>query len=201
MNPELKHVPDHTLETQPTGEEVRKQLAEILLAARRRKKKKAEEESEATLPLIDLFPEANIKIAGFTTTTAPSTNQATEGLTTVATEEEISTTTEAEEKTTTEGAPSTTTENPADLPKTADLELLVEDVTYWGNMLHWSTNGQYLGIADIWGQRYLRYAEIPEATTTVPTTTEVVTTVATTVQTTTQADTPTEAGTSQAEET
>lgn len=197
-NPELKHVPDNILETQPTGEEVRKQLAEILLAAR---KKKKEEKNEATLPLIDLFPEANIKIAGLTTTTAPSTNQATEGLTTAATQEEISTTSEAEDNTTTEGPSTTTTENPADLPKTGDLELLVADVTYWGNMLHWSTNGQYLAIADIWGQRYLRYAEIPEATTTVPTTTEVVTTVATTVQATTQADTSTEAGTSQSEDT
>ena len=168
-DPELKHVPDHILETQPTGEEVRKQLAEILLAAR--KKKEEEEESEATLPLIDLFPEANIKIAGLTTTTAPSTattNQATEGFTT--------TTTTGEEDTTTEGRPTTTTENPADLPKTGSLELLVEDVTYWGNMIHWSTNGHYLAIADIWGQKYLRYAEIPEATTTVPTTTEVITT-------------------------
>ena len=206
-DPELKHVPDHILETQPTGEEVRKQLAEILLAAR--KKKEEEEQSEATLPLIDLFPEANIKIAGLTTTAAPSTattnqatnnvfrttNQATEGLTTVT--EEIST----EEDTTTEGIPTTTTENPADLPKTGDLELLVEDVTYWGNMLHWSTNGQYLAIADIWGQKYLRYAEIPEVTTTVPTTTEVATTVATTVQATTLAETSTEAGTSNAEDT
>ena len=186
-NPELKHVPDHILETQPTGDEVRKQLAEILLAAR---KKKEEEENEATLPLIDLFPEANIKIAGLTTTTAPtSTDQATEGFTTSAAQEESSTTSVGEDDTTTEGAPTTTTENPADLPKTGDLELLVADVTYWGNMLHWSTNGQYLAIADIWGQRYLRYAEIPEATTTVPTTTEVVTTVATTVQATTQAST------------
>ena len=195
-DPELKHVPDHILETQPTGEEVRKQLAEILLAAR--KKKEEEEESEATLPLIDLFPEANIKIAGLTTTTAPSTattDQATEGFTTT------TTTTTGEEDTTTEGTPTTTTENPADLPKTGSLELLVEDVTYWGNMLHWSTNGQYLAIADIWGQKYLRYAEIPEATTTVPTTTEVITTVATTVQPTTQADTSTEAGTSEAEDT
>ena len=152
------------------------------------------------LPLIDLFPDANIKIAGLTTTTAPSTNEETEDLTTAATQEEISTTTE-EEITTTEGAPTTTTENPADLPKTGDVELLVEDITYWGNMIHWSTNGQYLAIADIWGQRYLRYAEIPEATTTVATTTEVATTVATTVQTTTQAHTSTETSTSQSEDT
>ena len=198
-DPELKHVPDDILETQPTGEEVRKQLAEILLAAR---KKKEEEENQATLPLIDLFPEANIKIGGLTTTTSPVTATTIQATTT--TQEEISTTTREEDTTTTEGTTTTTTENPADLPKTGEVELLVEDVTYWGNMLHWSINGQYLAIADIWGQKYLRYAETPEATTTVATTTttETVTTAATTVPTTTQAaDTSTEASVNQAEDT
>ena len=199
-DPELKHVPDDILETQPTGEEVRKQLAEILLAAR--KKKEEEEKNQATLPLIDLFPEANIKIAGLTTTTSPVTATTIQATTT--TQEEISTTTREEDTTTTEGTTTTTTENPADLPKTGEVELLVEDVTYWGNMLHWSINGQYLAIADIWGQKYLRYAETPEATTTVATTTttETVTTAATTVPTTTQAaDTSTEASINQAEDT
>ena len=41
-NPELKHVADDASETQPSGEEVRKQLAEILLAARRKKKEEEE---------------------------------------------------------------------------------------------------------------------------------------------------------------
>ena len=202
-DPELKHVPDDILETQPTGEEVRKQLAEILLAARKKKKEEEEEKNEATLPLIDLFPEANIKIAGLTTTTTSPVTVTTIQATTT-TQEEISTTTREEDTTTTEGTTTTTTENPADLPKTGEVELLVEDVTYWGNMLHWSINGQYLAIADIWGQKYLRYAETPEATTTVATTTttETVTTAATTVPTTTQAaDTSTEASINQAEDT
>ena len=45
-DPELKHLPDHILEVQPTGEEVRKQLAEILLAARKKKEEKEKEEKE-----------------------------------------------------------------------------------------------------------------------------------------------------------
>ena len=197
-NPELKHVADDASETQPSGEEVRKQLAEILLAARRKKK---EEEKAAALPLIDLFPEADIKIAGLTTTETPGTE--TTSLAATVTSQEESSTTSVEEDTTTEGATTTTTENPADLPKTGDVELLVEDVTYWGNMIHWSINGQYLAIADIWGQRYLRYAETPIPTTTVPaTTTEVVTSLGTTVPASTQAGTtPDDAGTNPTEET
>ena len=198
-NPELKHVADDASETQPSGEEVRKQLAEILLAARR--KKKEEEEKAAALPLIDLFPEADIKIAGLTTTETPGTE--TTSLAATVTSQEESSTTSLEEDTTTEGATTTTTENPADLPKTGDVELLVEDVTYWGNMIHWSINGQYLAIADIWGQRYLRYAETPIPTTTVPaTTTEVVTSLGTTVPASTQAGTtPDDSGTNPTEET
>ena len=37
------------------------------------------------------------------------------------------------------------------------MELLVEDIVYSGNMLHWSANNNDLSIADIWGQLYLRF--------------------------------------------
>ena len=37
------------------------------------------------------------------------------------------------------------------------VELLVEDIVYSGNMLHWSANNNDLSIADIWGQLYLRF--------------------------------------------
>ena len=37
------------------------------------------------------------------------------------------------------------------------MELLVEDIVYSGNMLHWSAINNDLSIADIWGQQYLRF--------------------------------------------
>jgi len=68
-----------------------------------------------------------------------------------------------------------TTENPNNSPKSGAVEMLVEDIVYSGHMIHWSVREQYLAISDIWGQKYLRFEEIPPATTTVvpDTTTEV----------------------------
>ena len=81
----------------------------------------------------------------------------------------ISTTTEL--PTTTELQ--TTTEDPANFPKEGLVELLVEDITYTGHMLHWSVAQNYLAISDIWGQKYLRFEEVPEVTTGAPTTTDI----------------------------
>ena len=68
------------------------------------------------------------------------------------------TTEEATEETTTvvTEAP-TTTENPANFPKNGEVELLVEDLLHSGYMMHWSSNQGYLVMADIWGQRYIRW--------------------------------------------
>ena len=68
------------------------------------------------------------------------------------TTEEVTTVTDAP----TTNEPPTTTENPANFPKTGELELLAEDLMYSGNMMSWSTRLNYLVIADIWGQRYIR---------------------------------------------
>jgi len=78
------------------------------------------------------------------------------------------TTEEATEETTTvvTEAP-TTTENPANFPKDGEVELLVEDLLHSGYMMHWSSNQGYLVMADIWGQRYIRFREKDPVTTTV----------------------------------
>merc|ERR1719317_1449891 len=88
------------------------------------------------------------------TTTTEQQTTTTEQLTT----EEATT-----EQLTTEEA---TTENPNNLPKSGEVELLVENIVYSGHMIHWSAREQYLAISDIWGQKYLRFEEIPPATTT-----------------------------------
>merc|ERR1712127_929247 len=119
------------------------------------------------LPLIDLFPEADIRIAD--TTTVPEDDI----VTTV-----VPTTTIAGEETTTV-EPTTTTENPANFAKTGSLEVLVADIVSSGHMLHWSSGQQYLAIADMWGQKYIRYEEVwwgttttePPSATVLPTTT------------------------------
>merc|ERR1719481_1450523 len=71
-------------------------------------------------------------------------------------------TTTIEEVTTQEA----TTEDPSNIPKSGEVELLVEDIVFSGHMLHWSAREQYLAISDIWGQKYLRFEEIPPITTT-----------------------------------
>jgi len=100
----------------------------------------------------------------------------------------------------------TTTENPANFPKSGDVELLVENICFHCNMLHWSKQKDYLVIADIWGQKYIRFREKdPEITTLTP---DVITTEATQtesvtgrfrrqVETTTEADEVTTEATTQ----
>merc|ERR1719481_386250 len=116
-------------------------------------------------------------------------------------------TTTIEEVTTQEA----TTEDPSNVPKSGEVELLVEDIVFSGHMLHWSAREQYLSISDIWGQKYLRFEEIPPATTTAApdTTTESVdtrniddtttTTIAGTTTTTTDGTTTTTADTTTTE--
>merc|ERR1712227_626874 len=71
----------------------------------------------------------------------------------------------------------TTTENPANFPKSGDVELLVENICFHCNMLHWSKQKDYLVIADIWGQKYIRFREKdPEITTLTPDVTTITTT-------------------------
>ena len=57
-----------------------------------------------------------------------------------------------------------------------DVELMVSDLMHSGQMLHWCSRHNYLVLADIWGQRYIRFEENEPVTTTVipDTTTEVV---------------------------
>ena len=142
-NAQVKHVPDNAVASQPDGDQIRKHLAEIILAAREKKKAQSMMDKKE-LPLIDLFPEADIRIAD--TTTVPEDDI----VTTV-----VPTTTIAEEETTTV-EPTTTTENPANFAKTGSLEVLVADIVSSGHMLHWSSGQQYLAIADMWGQKYIR---------------------------------------------
>jgi len=126
-----------------------------------------------------------------------------DGLTTETTNQE-STTTETttsnsillEQSTTTEQASEeTTTENLADLPKTGDLELLAEGIVFSGHMMHWSATSKYLAIADIWGQKYLRFEETPPLTTTLASVTDEITTVPTTKSQTTEAVSTTDSAT------
>merc|ERR1712106_1284383 len=132
---------------QLTGEEVRKNLAKIILAAKRKKQNiDTNVTTNGELTLEDIFPGANIRIGGdrplvikqitsqeTTTEQATTTKQAT-------TTEEITTTEQV----------TTTTENPANFPKTGDLELLAEDIVFSGHMIHWSVEQGYLAISDIW---------------------------------------------------
>merc|ERR1719445_680822 len=72
-----------------------------------------------------------------------------------------------------------TTEDPASFPKTGEVELMVENICHSGHMLHWSSTRNFLAVADIWGQRYIRFKELdPITTTEVTTTTEIPTTTA-----------------------
>merc|ERR1719317_488954 len=80
-----------------------------------------------------------------------------------------------------------TTENPNNLPKSGEVELLVENIVYSGHMIPWSAREQYLAISDIWGQKYLRFEEIPPATTTTAPDTTTATTKASDDTTTTTA--------------
>ena len=174
---DVKNV-DGEEDKQLTGEEVRKNLAKIILAAKR---KKQNQEVNITnidddVTLEDLFPDANIRIGGDSPLLIKQSSDTTDEETTTA---EVTTTSQATttiQVTTTEepttAAPTTTTENPANFPKTGDIEVVVEDIVFSGHMLHWSQEQEYLAISDIWGQKYLRFEEIPPATTTpTPTTT------------------------------
>merc|ERR1712130_373046 len=80
----------------------------------------------------------------------------------------------------------TTTENPANFPKSGDVELLVEEICYYCNMVHWSKQKDYLVIADIWGQKYIRFREKDPEITTLP---PEVTTITTTEETKTESAT------------
>ena len=169
----VKRVNDED-ERQFGADEVKKNLANIILAAQKKKKNNGE------ITLADIFPEANIRIGS----DKPLTRQVTTPP--VSSTEEVTTTTEP---TTTTPEPTTTTENPANFPKTGDIELMVEDIVYSGHMIHWSVEQEYLAISDIWGQKYLRFAEIPPATTTIaPSTTNPPTTNASTTPSLRQAE-------------
>merc|ERR1719317_642492 len=119
-------------------------------------------------------------------------NFLTKQLTTTTTEQPTTTipqTTTTEQLTTEEA----TTENPNNLPKSGEVELLVENIVYSGHMIHWSAREQYPAISDIWGQKYLRFEEIPPATTTTAPDTTTATTEASydTTTTTTTTEIPT----------
>ena len=92
-----------------------------------------------------------------------TTEQPTTTIQQTTTTEQLTTEEATTEELTTEEA---TTENPNNLPKSGEVELLVENIVYSGHMIHWSAREQYLAISDIWGQKYLRFEEIPPATTT-----------------------------------
>ena len=163
---------DKEQDKEKTGDEVRKNLAKIILAANA--KKQSEGVSDGSkITLADIFPNADIKIGSVNSleTVRNAETTTTEQQTT----EQLTTTTE--QPTTTQEA---TTEDPTNFPKSGNIELLVPDITYAGHMIHWSIEQQYLAVSDIWGQKYLRFNEIIEEETTtaraVTTTTEAVTT-------------------------
>jgi len=150
-------------ERQLAGNDARSNIAEMILAAQKIKVKDQDTQNTKEMSLKALFPEANIRIGG----DRPLVRQAvtTEGTTAkqnIATTTQLSTTTEL---TTTEPT-TTTTENTASIPKSGDLELMVEDIVHTGHMIHWSVEQKYLAISDLWGQKYLRFAENPPPTTT-----------------------------------
>ena len=66
------------------------------------------------------------------------------------------------------------TADPSLVAKSGQVSLLAANLTYSGHMLHWSVAQEYLAIADIWGQRFLRLEqpkEAEETATSLPTTT------------------------------
>merc|ERR1719427_697674 len=123
-------------------DEVRTNIAKIIIAAQKKKQLLDTEHIKENITLKDLFPDANIRIGSNIMKQAPPPllRQATSP--TPGTMEPTTTTTT--EPTT------TTTENTADFPKTGDIELLVEDIVYSGHMIHWSVDQKYLAISDIW---------------------------------------------------
>ena len=130
------------------GNEVRSNIAELILAAQKLKGVKDTASKSTVESLKSLFPEANIKIGGNTILTRQADTSPEQETTSP----------------TTTLAPTTTTENTASLPKTGDVELMMPDIVHSGHMLHWSSSQQYLAISDIWGQQYLRYQERTDTT-------------------------------------
>merc|ERR1719317_1793912 len=143
-----------------SDEQVRKYLS---MLKNHDRKGPLQKEDTVVSHVLEVLNPVEVKQNFLTKQLTTTTEQPTTTIQQTTTTEQLTTEEATTEQLTTEEA---TTENPNNLPKSGEVELLVENIVYSGHMIHWSAREQYLAISDIWGQKYLRFEEIPPATTT-----------------------------------